>query len=405
MARAGAKAAKATIDANGAVADLISVFRELSVLGLKHKYIDRIHQSRVLAADSTATQTYLNGMPRYIVEAALLVGVAAFILVQALSGDIVSSSATVGVFLSGGFRLTAALLPLQSALLNIKGFLPVAQKAHEILFDHSSSICKSETLSTKEGGSEADQRSGPLRVEFDNVSLRYAGASESAIRRASFLIEPGQQVAFIGPSGAGKSTLADLMCGVLSPSSGKTAITGLHREFESNSEMSVSYVPQKPGLVSGSVAQNVALGINQNLIDESQVWKALESAYLIGVVSSLPNGIHTDLGKYQDELSGGQIQRLGLARALYSQPGLLVMDEATSALDAESESEIAKALDQMRGKVTVVLIAHRLNTVQHADKVFLIEEGQVTDQGTFQELIKRNPSIDRLVQLMKVDED
>jgi ATP-binding cassette subfamily C protein len=195
------------------------------------------------------------------------------------------------------------------------------------------------------------------------------------------------------------------MCGVLSPSSGKITVNGLNNEFESNSEMSVSYVPQKPGLVSGSVAQNVALGVDQNLIDESQVWKALESAHLTGVVSSLPNGVHTDLGKYQDGLSGGQIQRLGLARALYSQPGLLVMDEATSALDAESESEIAKALDQMRGKVTVVLIAHRLNTVQHADKVFLIEEGQVTDQGTFQELIKRNPSIDRLVQLMKVDED
>jgi ATP-binding cassette subfamily C protein len=167
----------------------------------------------------------------------------------------------------------------------------------------------------------------------------------------------------------------------------------------------VSYVPQKPGLVSGSVAQNVALGVDQSYVDESQVWKALESAHLTDVISSLPKGIHTNLGKYQDGLSGGQIQRLGLARALYSQPGLLVMDEATSALDAESESEIAKALDQMRGKVTVVLIAHRLNTVQHADKVFLIEEGQVTYQGTFQELIKRNPSIDRLVQLMKVDED
>jgi subfamily B ATP-binding cassette protein MsbA len=104
-------------------------------------------------------------------------------------------------------------------------------------------------------------------------------------------------------------------------------------------------------------------------------------------------------------VSGGQKQRFSIARELYKEVDFLMMDEATSALDAESESEIAKALDQMRGKVTVVLIAHRLNTVQHADKVFLIEEGQVTDQGTFQELIKRNPSIDRLVQLMKVDED
>jgi len=405
MARAGAKAAEATIDANGAVGDLIAVFRELSVLGLKNKYIDRIYQSRVSAADSAATQTYLSGMPRYIVEAALLVGVAAFILVQALSGDIVSSAATVGVFLSGGFRLTAAMLPLQAALLNIKGYLPVAEKAHEILFDYSSSIYESKTLSTKEDQKDANPGSGPLRVEFDNVSFEYSGASESAIRKASLVIEPGQQVAFIGPSGAGKSTLADLMCGVLSPSSGKISVKGLKNEFESKSEISVSYVPQKPGLVSGSVAQNVALGVDQSHINESEVLNALESAHLKDVISSLSNGIHTDLGKYQDGLSGGQIQRLGLARALYSQPGLLVMDEATSALDAESESEIAKALDQMRGKVTVVLIAHRLNTVQHADKVFLIEEGQVTDQGTFQELIKRNPSIDRLVQLMKVDDD
>ena len=404
MARAGAKAAEATVDANGAVGDLIAVFRELSVLGLKHKYIDRIYQSRVSAADSAATQTYLIGMPRYIVEAALLVGVAAFILVQALSGDIVSSAATVGVFLSGGFRLTAAMLPLQSALLNIKGYLPVAEKAHEILFDYSSSISESKTLSTKEDQSDANPGSGPLRVEFDNVSFEYAGASESAIRKTSIVIEPGQQVAFIGPSGAGKSTLADLMCGVLSPSSGNISVKGLKNRFESESEISVSYVPQKPGLVSGSVAQNVALGVDQNHINEPLVLRALESAHLTDVVFALPNGIHTDLGKYQDGLSGGQIQRLGLARAVYSQPGLLVMDEATSALDAESESEIANALNQMRGKVTVVLIAHRLNTVQHADKVFLIEAGQVADQGTFQELMKRNPSIDRLVQLMKVDE-
>jgi ATP-binding cassette, subfamily B, bacterial PglK len=405
MARAGAKAADATIDANGAVGDLIAVFRELSVLGLKHKYIDRIYQSRVSAADSAATQTYLSGMPRYIVEAALLVGVAAFILVQALSGDIVSSAATVGVFLSGGFRLTAAMLPLQSALLNIKGLLPVTQKAYEILFEESLSISKSKTLSTKEEQSDTNQGSGPLRVEFDNVSFQYAGASESAIRKVKLVIEPGEQIAFIGPSGAGKSTLADLMCGVLSASSGSISVNGLGGEFANESYVSVSYVPQKPGLVSGSVAQNVALGVDQGQLDESKVRRALESAHLSNVISSLPNGIHTDLGKYHDGLSGGQIQRLGLARALYSQPGLLVMDEATSALDAESESEIAKALDQMRGKVTVVLIAHRLNTVQHADKVFLIEEGQVTDQGTFQELMKRNPSIDRLVQLMKVDED
>jgi ABC-type multidrug transport system fused ATPase/permease subunit len=156
--------------------------------------------------------------------------------------------------------------------------------------------------------------------------------------------------------------------------------------------------------VSGSVAQNVALGSYPSEIDEDSVWESLRSAHLTQVITALPDGIHTELGKHQDGLSGGQIQRLGLARALYTKPGLLVMDEATSALDAESESEIAKALDQMRGKVTVVLIAHRLNTVQHADKVFLIDKGQLIDQGTFPELVLRNPSVEKLVALMKVDE-
>jgi ATP-binding cassette subfamily C protein len=343
-------------------------------------------------------------MPRYIVEAALLVGVAAFILVQALTGDIVSSAATVGVFLSGGFRLTAAMLPLQSALLNIKGSLPAAATAHDIL---SEPLAQSEQPSSTERVtssplSKAD--SSPVGVDFRDVSFDYSGSSESAIRQVSFTISAGEQVAFIGPSGAGKSTIADLMCGVLSASSGSIQLQAEGDNSEEELSVCVSYVPQKPGLVSGSVAQNVDLGSTLNEIDDDQVWSALESANLREVVSVLPNGIHTDLGKYQDGLSGGQIQRLGLARALYSKPGLLVMDEATSALDAESEAEIAKALDQMRGKVTVVLIAHRLNTVQHADRVFLLEAGKLTDNGTFQELIKRNPSIDRLVQLMKVDE-
>jgi ATP-binding cassette subfamily C protein len=131
--------------------------------------------------------------------------------------------------------------------------------------------------------------------------------------------------------------------------------------------------------------------------------ESLKKAHLWDFVATLPNGVNTHLGKLQDGLSGGQIQRLGLARSLYSKPGLLVMDEATSALDAESEFEIQKALADMKGTVTVVLIAHRLNTIQHADMVLLVEDGEVTDSGTFKELQTRNQQVDRLVNLMKID--
>jgi ATP-binding cassette subfamily C protein len=386
MVRAGAKSAKGTIDANGAVADLISVFRELSVLGLRQRYIDRIYKSRISAADSSATQTYLNGMPRYIVEAALIVGVAAFILVQSLTGDVVSSAATIGVFLSGGFRLTAAMLPLQAALLNIKGSLPAASTVYEILEDQSATIRNLSIGSAPDNVVLRSRFAAPIQVTLGGVSFTYPDSYTPAIKGISLEIQAGLQVAFIGPSGAGKSTIADLLCGVLSPSEGSVNTSSGKSSEDFTPAFSASYVPQKPGLVSGSVAENVALGAELNEIDETRVWESLESAHLTQVVKSLPRGIHTELGKYQDGLSGGQIQRLGLARALYTKPGLLVMDEATSALDAESESEIAKALDQMRGKVTVVLIAHRLNTVQHADKVFLINSGQLVDQGTFQEL-------------------
>ena len=218
-------------------------------------------------------------------------------------------------------------------------------------------------------------------------------------------IPAGSQVALIGRSGAGKSTIADVMCGLLPPSRGEVKLSvGMIHDAD-RPRQSVSYVPQKPGLVSGTIANNVALGVPDNEIDSAKVRECLSRAHLMQVIDALPDGIDSDLGKLQDSLSGGQAQRLGLARALYTNPGLLVMDEATSALDAESESEIAKALEELRGSVTVVLIAHRLNTIQHADQVFLIEEGSVIDQGKFTDLVKRNRSVERLVELMEIKKD
>jgi ATP-binding cassette subfamily C protein len=137
-------------------------------------------------------------------------------------------------------------------------------------------------------------------------------------------------------------------------------------------------MPQKPGLVSGTIEANIALGVAPQEIDCDRLNKAIDAAHLRRVLDALPDGLETDLGKRKDELSGGQLQRIGLARALYSRPGLLILDEATSALDAESENEIKRALEEIRGKVTVILIAHRLNTVQNSDVVFQIEGGTLS---------------------------
>ena len=408
MTKAGQIAAEGAVAANTAISDLLSVFRELLVLGKREKYIEGIYKARVAAADSAATQQYLSGMPRYIIEAALLVGVALFILSQALAGDLVKSAATIGVFLSGGFRLTAALLPLQNSLLAINAATPSARTAHEILElskgvevepSHKNFPSRETSDSPKQPSSNA-----PIGVEFQDVSFSYPDGDQPALRNASFRVQPGTQVALMGPSGAGKSTIADLLCAVLTPSGGTIVRTDSTTELVDLASLGrVSYVPQRPGLVSGTILDNVALAMNEEEVSREQALEALQLANLTELIAELPQGLDTPLGKLQDGLSGGQMQRLGLARALYTKPGLLVMDEATSALDAESEAEIQKALDSMRGTVTVVLIAHRLNTIQHADKVILVEDGVVKDSGTFKELIARNPSVERVVDLMRVE--
>lgn len=402
MSAAGKITAKSSIDANTSISNILSVFRELSVLGKRQKFIDDVYDARIFAANSQATMHYLGGMPRYIIETALLLGIGIFVAVQTVSGDVLSSAGTLGVFLAGGLRLTAAILPLQNSILTMKSVVPVANTALEILREGA------RNAEPVYGGSgrlgKVDAESGPIGVHLSSVDFRYPYAPSLTIKDLSFTIEPGSQVALIGPSGAGKSTIADLLCGVIFPTSGLVSLFSRLAPSDgvSSAHGRVSYVPQRPGLVSGTISENVALGVTPVEVDTAKVLEVLELVGLSGVVRDLKDGINSDLGKNKDNLSVGQFQRLGLARALYTDPGLLIVDESTSALDGESESEIQSVIDNMKGKVTVVIIAHRLNTIQHADTVFLIEDGNLVDSGSFLQLLSRNPSIERIVELTEV---
>jgi ABC-type multidrug transport system fused ATPase/permease subunit len=387
---------KSSIETNQALSDLSEVLREATVLGKKEFFFRKVFDSKMNAASSVATQHTLSGMPRYIVETALIVAVTLFIVFQAMSEDLVSASATIGVFLSGGLRLTASLLPLQSAFLSIKQSLPIAERALKFLGSENLS-----TLGTTKVEVINNQIFRPAKLVFKDVSFSYPNSPKTALQNIDLTIEPGTTVAFIGVSGAGKSTIADLMLGLLRPTSGRVLVDQIDPSsaIEQNPG-SLAYVPQKPGIVSGTIADNVALGVQRQFIDPKRLEQATHTSNLTEVIRGLPDGINTNVGNRRDELSGGQIQRIGLARALYSTPGLLVLDEATSALDAESESEINKALELMSGKVTVVLIAHRLNTIKRADVVFLVESGKITASGTFKYLRENNSIVKKLADLM-----
>jgi ABC-type multidrug transport system fused ATPase/permease subunit len=400
MHRTGIILTESTVEANGVLSDLGDVLREATIQGRRGYFYNRIFQSRLKTSGSFATQFVMTGMPRYIVETSLIIAIAIFVIIQAFSGDIASSAATIGIFLSGGLRLTSSLLPLQSALLIIKQAVPPATRALDLLEVEEDS--SEENISTY----LMEESRGPLSVQIENLSFQYKGSFSKTLSNIDFQIPAGSQAAFIGVSGAGKSTLADLILGLLEPSAGKVSIDGVNPiELVAKYPGLLGYVPQKPGMISGTIAQNIALGVEPADINQGWLHDAISAAHLSDFIDSLPDGLETDLGKRKDELSGGQLQRIGLARALYSRPKLLVMDEATSALDAESESRINMALDEVRGKVTVILVAHRLNTIQRSNIVFLVENGRVVASGTFQELLKSNKTVQNLAALMAIDSE
>jgi ABC-type bacteriocin/lantibiotic exporter with double-glycine peptidase domain len=238
-------------------------------------------------------------------------------------------------------------------------------------------------------------------IKITNVSLTYPENSSPSIHQVSIDIQESKIVAIVGPSGAGKTTLVDVLLGVLKPDHGEVVISGVSAiDAASKWPGAISYVPQDVLIVDGTIRHNVALGFPPTTVDNDRVLSAIEDAALGEFVKSLPNGLDTQVGESGAKLSGGQRQRLGIARALYTNPKLLVLDEATSALDGETELLVTDSIQKLKGRVTVVLIAHRLSTVRNADIVIYMQSGQVQAVGTFDEVRKQIPNFDHQAHLM-----
>ncbi|HEY9497791.1 MAG TPA: ABC transporter ATP-binding protein [Terrimesophilobacter sp.] len=405
LKRAGQEAVAGTVDTMNALSDTLDTFREISVLHKQDHFIGRIAESRRRISTSDATMTFLAGMPRYVVETALILGVVLLVGQQFLSGQLAAGMATVGVFLTGGVRMMASLLPLQSAVANIKQNVEKSRSALGLLVQQRDAerAVEAAAVTQPDDPVGADRA---LRVLITDAGYRYPDAEQDTLHEVSLDISAGSYVAIIGPSGAGKTTLVDLILGLIAPDTGSVAIGGVEpSRLRSQAPGLISYVPQKPGLMSGTIAENIALGVPAEEIDQVRLTDAIESAFLSEFIATLPDGVNTSVGKQVDSLSGGQIQRIGVARALYSQPRLLILDEATSGLDAASEAFISASLRTLHGKVTVIVIAHRLSTVQHADVVHLLENGRVKASGDFKTVKATVPMVAEYVKLMSFEDD
>ena len=238
-------------------------------------------------------------------------------------------------------------------------------------------------------------------IEIENVSLTYPSKQLPAISNITLSIPSGASVAFVGPSGAGKTTIIDVLLGVLNPDDGGVLISGLPPLLAvAKWPGAVSYVPQDVVISAGTIRENVALGYPAKEATDELVMSALKVAHLDRFVSNLPEGLDTQVGERGAKISGGQRQRLGIARAMFTRPHLLVLDEATSSLDGETEASISEAIHELRGSTTVVLIAHRLSTVRNADIVAYLAEGKIMAKGTFNEVRNAVPDFDRQAKLM-----
>ncbi|GHD79256.1 ABC-type bacteriocin/lantibiotic exporter with double-glycine peptidase domain [Salinibacterium amurskyense] len=380
---------KYTLRSSRLITEMIGALKEVTLRGKSHEVADVVRSNRVHSTRARSNIQFLGQVPRYVLESGIVGG---FVLVGTAgyaTGGVTEAITAVALFGLAGFRMAPSVVRFQAVVSQVTANMPHASAVLAEIRSAESSVkyrVGRETLTIPESASA---------LSFENVSFRYAADQGDAISDVSFTIPFGSTVALVGSSGAGKSTVVDLILGLIEPTGGRLAIDQLDlTKLTQSWRQQVSYVPQEVALFDSSIAQNVALTWG-NDIDEERVRSALAQAQLLDIVDKREDGIHGVIGERGLALSGGQRQRLGIARALYADPRVLVLDEATSALDTATEAAVTDAIKALHGEKTVITVAHRLSTIQHADQILFMSNGRVVAQGTFSELVAKVPEFAR----------
>ena len=231
----------------------------------------------------------------------------------------------------------------------------------------------------------------PRGLQIEGLGYRYPNAPTQSLDDVTLTIPKNASVGFVGSSGAGKTTIVDVVLGLLTPTEGRVLVDGVDIQDRLSAwQRKIGYIPQSIYLTDDSVRRNVAFGVDEGEIDDAAVWAALDAAQLRELVESMEGGLDAIVGERGVRLSGGQRQRIGIARALYHDPEVIVMDEATSALDNRTERNFVEALERLQGERTLLIIAHRLSTVRNCDTLFMLEDGRLVAQGSYDELVARS---------------
>jgi ABC-type multidrug transport system fused ATPase/permease subunit len=385
------------IKSNEKVLEVLNSYRESVVRDRRSYYASEIGSIRFELANTQAELGFMPYIGKYVLETTVVLGSLVIAGIQFALHDAVTAVSTLSIFLVAGTRISPAALRLQQAFIQIKSSLGGAEPTLNLVAD----LIEVSPDKRDEVNIDFDHTNFEPVIKIQDVSFSYPGAHQKALKNINLDIPSGSVTAFVGPSGGGKTTLVDVLLGVIRQDSGDAEISGMQPlDAIQLSPGAISYVPQDVIIIDGSIRENVGMGFPASYATDERVNRAIELAGLTEFVTSLRNGIDAGVGERGTKISGGQRQRLGIARALFTNPLLLVLDEATSALDGETESRISESILQLKGSVTVITIAHRLSTVRDADQVVYLDGGTIVAKGNFQHVREAVPNFEKQAKLM-----
>ncbi|MGR0218613.1 ABC transporter ATP-binding protein [Agromyces sp. ZXT2-6] len=371
-------------------------FREARLTSSANAFVDGFRSARLRRARAARQMGIVSDAPRYLLEIGFVIAILGISVILFTTGTPAEALTVLGVFAAASLRALPTLNRISANLSTVRT-------------GHAGLEIMSRVVDELDAGGRHDERprsterfSGDIMLR--EVRFRYPDSEQYVLRGISLRIAENRTTAFVGSSGAGKSTLLDLVLGLLEPTEGRIEVGGRSIADDLASWYSeLGVVPQDVFLLNDSLTANIAFGVAREQVDRARVEQVIAMAQLQNLVAELPDGLESVVGERGVRLSGGQRQRIGLARALYRKPSVLVLDEATSALDNVTEHEIAATLAGLQGTMTIVIVAHRLSTVRHADTLVFLKDGHVDAEGTFSEVRDRSEDFARLVELGELD--
>ena len=389
--RIGKENFKAAQERFSTLTEAFGASKEVKVGGLEENYIKRFSDPSITIAKTIALEALVSHLPRLALEAVAFGGMLLVLLyLMAQGGDITNVIPVIALYAFAGYRLMPALQHIYVSLTQLRIVGPALDSIHNDL----------KNLEYKITDKGENSLGFNKKISLNHIYYHYPNASRTALKDINLSIPVLNTVGLVGTTGSGKTTIADIILSLLEAQQGTLKVDGIviNKHNQKAWQRSIGYVPQQIFLADDTVAANIAFGVDHENINQEAVENAAKIANLHKfVINELPLQYKTTVGERGIRLSGGQRQRIGIARALYHKPQLLILDEATSALDSLTEQAVMEAIHNLKYKITIILIAHRLSTVKKCDKIFLFEQGELKNEGTFDELVKINENFKKSV--------